>query len=141
MVVADSHGVGVLSGTSNHFRLVAEMPKGLRHSRLNDAAVDPRGRVWFTSMNVAARPGEGAIFRLAEDRIESAVENLSVPGGLAWSSDGGTIYVAEASRRVVYRADFDLDEGSIGDLVPFAKIPETDGTPDGIALDSEGSLG
>jgi sugar lactone lactonase YvrE/DNA-binding IclR family transcriptional regulator len=140
MVVADSNGVAVMDRPGAPHRQLAAMPDGLRGSRLNDAAIDPAGRVWFTSMNVAARPGEGGIFRVDGDHVVSVVENLSVPSGLAWSLDGREIYIAEASRRVAYRAPFDIETGRIGDLVRFIQIAEVEGTPDGLAVDMDGFI-
>lgn len=140
LVFADSLGIARLDVQTGSMESMARLPDGLRNSRFNSGAIDPGGRIWLSSLNVRATPGDGTVFRMSNGRIEPILEDLSVPGGIAWTADGRSIYVVETARRLILQAQFDPETGATGPFSVFASIGEGEGTPDGLAVDTEGAV-
>lgn len=107
--------------------------------RMNDAKCDSRGRMWAGSTALDFRPGAGALHRW-DGRGPSKVmaDSLTLPNGLGWSPDDRFMYLADSVEQVVFRADFDADDGVIGLLEPLFHIDA--GLPDGLCVDAEGCI-
>jgi sugar lactone lactonase YvrE len=110
--------------------------------RMNDAKCDPLGRLWAGSMGYDEAPFRGSLFRVDLDgTVERVRDHLQqVSNGMGWSPDGTAFYYSDSGHGLVYRADYDLDRGLIGRLVPFIKPPRGIGVPDGLTVDREGNL-
>lgn len=114
----------------------AMLPAGWR---MNDGKCDARGRLWAGSTEMGFATDAGRL-HVWDGRGPSrvALENLTLPNGLAWSPDNRTMYVVDSVVRHVLRAEFDVDAGELGEpevLIAF------DGTmPDGMCADVEGAL-
>lgn len=117
--------------------IVAPEPD-LPGNRLNDATVDPQGRLWFGSMDDGEEKATGAIYRLAADGSCVATTPLvSITNGPAVSPDGKTLYHVDTLGGVIYACDVD-DAGMLVNRREFACIPNSEGYPDGPTVDSEG---
>lgn len=110
--------------------------------RFNDGAVDSRGRFWAGTMNDKdhTRP-DGCLYRLDPDgSVHRMADGFQVYNGTAWSLDQRTMYCTDSGQRIIWAYDFDVETGAISNRRVFARIPESDGVPDGHTLDSEGYL-
>lgn len=119
--------------------IVAPEPD-LPGNRLNDATVDPKGRLWFGSMDDSEKDATGAIYRLAADG--SCVPSsplVSITNGPAVSPDGRTLYHVDTLGGVIYACDLD-DAGALTNRREFVRIPNGEGYPDGPTVDSEGCV-
>ena len=113
----------------------------------NDLTTDARGRVYVGSMAFVAlhediddpklRAGEfwvidtdGAVRRVAQD--------IRVSNGTAMSADGGTLYLSDSSRRVVFSFPADVETGNLGERSVLIETPA--GVPDGMAVAEDGSI-
>lgn len=107
--------------------------------RLNDAAVDHRGRVWVgsTSRDRTARSGALLVWDPVGG-MRLVCDGLGLPNGIGWSPDGRTLYLADSDRRALFRTDFDPRTAEIGALETVARW--TDGVPDGICVDAGGDI-
>jgi sugar lactone lactonase YvrE len=63
---------------------------------------------------------------------------LTLPNGIGWSPDGGTMYVVDSMAHVVYHARFDVDDGALGQLVPLFQVEN--GLPDGLCVADDGTI-
>jgi sugar lactone lactonase YvrE len=114
--------------------------------RTNDAKPDPGGRLWVERMPFDHAAGMGSLRRLGRDlRLEAIISDITIPNGLAWSPDGGTMYFAESMSRVVTAYDFDAATGTISGGRLLICIGAGVGlpagaVPDGLAVDTEGFL-
>jgi sugar lactone lactonase YvrE len=110
------------------------------HVRFNDAAVDRKGRFWAGTMNeVDPAAADGCLYRLDPDGACHRVETgFTISNGVGWSPDNGTMYFTDSSRRVILAYDYDLETGAITHRRPFVHVPEEQGVPDGLTVDSEG---
>lgn len=146
-------------------RLEREMPDGTvveivshwgehRLNSPNDVALAPDGSYWFTDPDYGiTQPREGHpgireygschVFRWSEvDGLTSVIDDMDRPNGIAFSPDGGTVYVTdtagqnEGPGRWIRTYDVSGSRASDGRL--FARIEI--GAPDGIAVDVEGRV-
>ena len=112
--------------------------------RFNDGRCDRQGRFWAGTMvqDMAAANPAGALYRYDADGVLSrpVVDRLIVQNGLAWSPDGGTMYLSDShpSRRLIWAFDYDIDTGVPRNRRVFADLHEHAGRPDGAAVDAEG---
>jgi sugar lactone lactonase YvrE len=109
-------------------------------NRLNDGKVSPEGRFWAGTMD--DRPEKeprGNLYRLDPDhRCTRVAGDLKVSNGLAWSPDGRTMYHSDSRGAAIYRYDYDLETGAIGERQLFVAMQAEWGRPDGAAVDAEG---
>lgn len=140
LVVADRHRLLRVHAEGEDVRALAAFPDSFRHLRLNDAAIDPRGDAWLSVIDLHARPGRAAVFRVAGGTVAPVLAPLDLPSGMAWSPDGSSVYVVESARREVLRATFDRRSGEVGPFAPLVRLDPSLGTPDGLAVDADGAL-
>jgi sugar lactone lactonase YvrE len=109
-------------------------------NRLNDATVDPHGRLWFGSMDDGEEAITGAIYRLGSNGTCVATSELfAITNGPAVSPDGKTLYHVDTIGSVIYACDID-DAGMLVNRREFVRIPYGEGFPDGPTVDSEGCV-
>jgi sugar lactone lactonase YvrE len=110
--------------------------------RLNDGAVDDHGRFWVGSLD-SAREQEphGSLFRYDPDgSVHTMDTGFTVSNGLGWSPDRRTFYFIDTFRRVILAYDYSGATGSVSNRRVFARSAESDGYPDGLAVDAEGHV-
>ena len=110
--------------------------------RLNDGAVDAHGRFWVGSMHSEKQDEpHGSLYRFdADGSVHKMDSGFTVSNGLGWSPDRRTFYFIDTFRRVIYAYDFSAAAGTIGNRRVFARTAESDGYPDGLAVDAEGHV-
>ena len=110
-------------------------------ARMNDGVVDPAGRFVAGSMGRNAPPGVGSLYqREVDGSVRTLFGGVTISNGLAWSTSGDHMYYVDSGLQRIDLMDYDLASGSVSGRRPFADVPETDGTPGGIAIDAEGCL-
>jgi len=106
--------------------------------RMNDAKCDSAGRLWAGSTHLEFEPGRGRLHRWDGSSPSSVLASgFTLPNGIGWSPDDRTMYLADSFAHVLLRADFDADDGVVGE---FSTLCEIDGLPDGLAVDADGCL-
>ena len=116
-------------------------PLGARPSiRLNDAAVDSKGRFWVGTVNDANQKGpDGELFRVQGDGSSQVMDkNITVGNGMGWSPDRKVMYFTDTFRYSVYAYDYDAEAGTIKNRRTFVETSPDGGLPDGLTVDSEG---
>lgn len=109
-------------------------------NRLNDATVDPQGRLWFGSMDDGETEPSGAIYRLdADGRCVVTTPRCAITNGPAVSPDGRTLYHVDTGGRQVHACDV-TEDGQLANRRLFVEIAEGEGYPDGPVVDSEGCV-
>lgn len=108
--------------------------------RLNDAAVDSRGRLWVGSTSRAGEAGAGALHLWTPGgAVETLIGGMTLPNGIGWSPDGTTAYVVESADHVILTAKIDESTGRVGTFTSFTKTAGS-GEPDGLAVAEDGSI-
>ena len=109
--------------------------------RLNDGKCDPAGRFWAGSMSEPARSHNAFLFKLEPDGcVKMVLEGISLSNGMAWSSDGGTMFHADSLEQTVTAYDFECAKGTLGKSRVLVRFPESMGCPDGLAIDRDNHL-
>ncbi|MBW3536952.1 MAG: SMP-30/gluconolactonase/LRE family protein [Actinobacteria bacterium] len=125
-------------GPGEHFAAVEAKD---RSTRMNDGKCDARGRFWAGTMAYDFAQGAGALYCLEADRtVRKALGDVTISNGLAWSSDASTMFYIDSAEATVDAFDFDIEAGTLAKRRSIVRVPEPDGIPDGMAIDSEGYL-
>ena len=108
--------------------------------RMNDGGAAPDGSFYCGSMGYDQRTGAGSLYRLAPDgSVSLAHSGVTISNGLEWSPDGALAYYNDTPTGRIGVFDWSPDTGLTG-LRAFAQIPEADGYPDGLTVDSTGGV-
>lgn len=109
--------------------------------RFNDGKCDPAGRFWAGTMTFSRTPGGANLWRLDTDlSVQRMLDGVTTSNGLVWSLDRDTMYYIDSGTPQVDAFDFDLDSGQISHRRTVVRVPESQGKPDGMAIDQEGKL-
>jgi sugar lactone lactonase YvrE len=113
----------------------------LESNRFNDGKVDPRGRLWAGTMDIACKAPTGSLYRFDTQRNCVRWESgYAVSNGPVWSLDGATMYHNDTVNGGVYAYDFDAETGEASNRRLFLQIDPVNGYPDGMTVDAQGGL-
>lgn len=125
---------------SGAFELIAKVETDKPGNRLNDGVVDPKGRLWFGTMDNAEKTKSGAFYCFADGKVApTGIDGITITNGPAVSPDGRQLYLVDTLKGAIDVADIG-DDGSLSDRRPFVRIDPKDGHPDGPTVDSNGYL-
>ncbi len=123
------------------FKTIGEVEKELTGNRFNDGKCDPAGRFWAGTMPQAEDKPSGSLYCLNNDRsIEKKLDNISISNGIVWTSDQQTMYYIDTPTKQVWGFDYDNRNGNISNKRVVIDVPEQEGFPDGMTIDSEDNL-
>jgi D-xylonolactonase len=108
-------------------------------NRLNDGAVDQKGRLWFGSMDDGETEPSGALYRFHRGTLSLMDSGYVITNGPAVSPDGRVLYHTDTLARRIYAFDLDKD-GGLANKRLFVEIEDGAGYPDGPVVDQEGSV-
>ena len=143
-VVAADDGSLLVAGQE---RLVVVEPDGTRKpgrriiaagaaARTNDGATDPAGRFLVGTLSLGREANRECLYRVESDSSLFAIDtDLSLSNGLAWSSDGRTLYNVDTLAGIVWKRDY---SSPLGPRERFLSIDG--GHPDGMCIDAAGNL-
>ncbi|KAI9733076.1 MAG: hypothetical protein M1834_003622 [Cirrosporium novae-zelandiae] len=154
IIVGAKYGFALLDKKTGKLEYVAKLwndtdPEGTAEKmRLNDGAVDTRGRYWAGAMldpESGYRPNQpvGILFRLDADlTLHRMLTGLTIPNGMGWNALDTTFYITDSPTRTIWAFDYQSAPGTISNRRPFFTLPNTPdyegGVPDGFAMDSLG---
>jgi sugar lactone lactonase YvrE len=121
------------------FTFMRAVEPGLPGNRLNDGAVDPRGRLWFGSMDDGEMETTGKLYRLDRSGLAAVDSGYVITNGPAFSPDGDILYHTDTLEKTIYAFDTSADGALLNKRV-FARIEEGAGYPDGPTVDAEGCV-
>lgn len=110
-------------------------------NRLNDGKPDPRGRLWFGTMDKTGGGAPvGALYRLGFDGIlHTERQQIRIPNAIAYTPDGSAMLFSDSRTATVEIADYDVETGERGDSRPFVQYVNGE-HPDGVCVDAEGGV-
>jgi sugar lactone lactonase YvrE len=104
------------------------------NARLNDAAVDPQGRLVVGTLSLVGPVGEEVLLRISADgSVETLRTGIGLSNGIAFSPDGTLIYHVDTTAHTISARALDGDE-------PWRTVVTLEGAPDGLTVDSGGDL-
>lgn len=138
--------VGLQSGphrftpTTGAFERIARVDAHLPANRLNDAVIDPRGRIFFGTMDNDEASASGHVYLLDEGRVhETAVPPTVITNGPAIAPAGDRLFHVDTLARTIVIHAISAN-GALGAADPFLAFSEEQGYPDGAICDAEGGL-
>lgn len=143
-VVATENGFAIWDGASVSLDVIANPKRDEAGVRFNDGGVGPGGEYWAGTMyegpEVADTP-DGRLYRLdAERRVTEMERGLTISNGIGWSPDRHTMYVTDTLPGIIYAYDYDAEAGEIENRRVLIQVPEGEGFPDGLTVDSQGCI-
>lgn len=128
------------------FETIGKVDIDLPDNRLNDAATDPQGRVWFGTMDNLEASTTGRVYVLDAGSVhESGIAPVTITNGPAISPCGTMLYHVDTLAQQVHRMSLGED-GSLGvpelflDFTGNAPSGNAWGHPDGATSDAEGGI-
>jgi xylono-1,5-lactonase len=120
------------------FAMLAPVEADRPSNRINDGFVDPRGRLWFGTMDDGEAAAAGSLYSWTGHGEPQVRDNgYWITNGPAASPDGTILYHTDSHEKTIYA--FDLSpEGTIGGKRVFARTEH--GHPDGMAVDAAGAV-
>lgn len=112
--------------------------------RFNEAACDSRGRFWVGTMtdplDGAKADIKGLLYSFtAEDGLAAHADFAFITNGMAWNADESIFYVSHSTERIIYEFSYDIETGSLARKSEFARLTDSNGIPDGAAMDAAGN--
>lgn len=141
VVVAIRDGFGFFDESTQSLQLVENSPeKDISETRMNDGAVDPKGRFFAGTMTYDGGIDIGKLYRLNQDHSWDKLEdNIYITNGMGWSPDGQTFYMIDTFRNVLYAYDYEVNSGNISNRRNHIQWSKEE-FPDGMTIDSEGGF-
>lgn len=140
MIAGVKSGLHRFDPASGQFSLLHNPEPGLPGNRLNDAATDRSGRLWFGSMDDSETRMTGRLYRCeAGECRDSGLPPVTITNGPAVTADGQTLYHTDTLGKTIWKAPIHAD-GSLGEPVRHILIEDGAGYPDGSVIDAEGCL-
>jgi sugar lactone lactonase YvrE len=108
-------------------------------ARFNDVIADPEGRVYAGTIG---RTNEsGGVYRVERDgSVECLWRGTGCANGMGFTSDSTQFYWTCSTTRSIFQFDYDRATGHMGGRRLFDHVPEPNGTPDGLTLDTDDAL-
>ena len=108
--------------------------------RTNDGKLDPAGRLVVGTLQDDAADGRGSLFSWDGDSLSVLIKSVSISNGLAWDAAGTTMYYIDTPTLEIVAYCYDLATGKISGRRVHVSIDPSNGSPDGMTIDSEGAL-
>jgi len=134
-------GLYLFDPASQAFTFYAEVPGEPDTNRLNDACVDPQGRVWFGSMDDAEQEASGRFYVFDRGTIRATgPSGIAITNGPAIAGDGSRIYFTDTAAQKIFVADMVRGEPGETRLFVDTSALFPDAYPDGPIVDAEGCV-
>lgn len=141
LVCAVREGIAFVGRDGLGFEIVVPIEADRAGNRMNDGKCDPAGRLWAGTMATDLSPSQGALYRVGPDLSAVPVlKDISISNGLDWSPDERTFYFTDSTTKQIDAYDYDAGTGSISHARMLVDLPHPVATPDGMAVDAEGTI-
>ena len=135
-LVALTRELAIVDADGGIERSAALTPEG---TRFNDGKIDPAGRLVVGTLALNEEGWDHLLLRLEHDgTVTTLDDDLGLSNGLGWSPDGTTFYSTDTPRRTLFRRDYDVATGAVGQREVFIDL--VDAYPDGMTVDADGNL-
>lgn len=140
MVAGLRTGLHRFDPASGRFVLLHNPEPGSPGNRLNDAATDSEGRLWFGSMDDGEADRSGRLYRCDGGACrDTGLPPVAITNGPAVSTDARTLYHTDTLGKTIWRVAVGAS-GELGTPERHIVIEDEAGYPDGSVIDAEGCL-
>ena len=125
------------------FERLASVDHAMPGMRFNDGRCDRQGRFLAGTMlmNMAAGARVGCVYSFQNDSgLMKLLDGFITPNGMAFSPDGGTLYLSDShpSVQAIWAFDYDTETAIPSNRRLFVDMNPLPGRPDGAAIDADG---
>ncbi|WP_440874154.1 SMP-30/gluconolactonase/LRE family protein [Thalassotalea sp. PLHSN55] len=139
-IVTLREGFALLELSSGLLTPIASPESDIINNRYNDAKIDVFGELWAGTMDDNEQLKSGALYKLdAQLQWQIIDTGYCITNGPAFTKNNAVLYHTDTLKRVIYKIFLDQHRQITSKQV-FINIPEQDGYPDGMNVDSEGNL-
>lgn len=139
LILVTEAGIATLDVASGATELVVPMALGPGF-RSNDGKIDPKGRIWWSSMDDEGGKRTGVLFRTDPDlSTHQVLDDIHIANTVCVTADGETLYLADSARQLIWTFAIS-DQGQLSNRRAFLDMTGEPGAPDGSAIDAEGFL-
>ena len=132
-------GLETLDFESGLLSPICEPEANLPENRFNDGKCDRQGRLWAGTMRLDGGAPTGSLYSFgAAGRWQRRDSGFLVSNGLDWSPDDRYMYFCDSGAAAIYRYEFDLASGELGERTTWVEIEK--GRPDGMTVDAQGHV-
>lgn len=129
-----------LNLTTGEEDILTRISSSTNLSRYTDGRCDPRGALWAGTSDQDGAP-TGTLFRVDPyQSVTAMLQNVSTPGGMAWSKDKQTFYFIDSQNSRVNSYFYDTNTGGIVYQGEVFSVPKSDGVMSGMTIDTSDSL-
>lgn len=140
LIVGLRSGPHRFSPKTGAFDRVASVDADLPASRLNDAAIDARGRIFFGTMDNDEASPSGRVYLLDAGGVHATVVSPTIiTNGPAITPGGDRLYHVDTLARTIVAHPIGAD-GLLQPAEPFLTFTGDEGYPDGAICDAEGGI-
>jgi sugar lactone lactonase YvrE len=140
LLVLAGKALWTLDAGSTTPRRLAEVEQDMPDNLVNDGKCDPAGRFWFGTMHAAESEATGALYRFDGAEVVKVDQGFICANGMGWSPDGNTFYLVDMMPGNVLAYDYNPATGTVRNRRTLFSIPDSEGMPDGLCVDSEGGI-
>ena len=125
---------------STNQTLLSSLTDEPANNRFNDGKCDPRGRFLAGTMDMGEADPNGSLYSFDGKSVTKLFGNVTISNGLTWSPDHTTLYYIDTPTHEVRAFDYDVENGTVGNMRVVVQVSETFGSPDGMTSDTQGNL-
>tara|TARA_Y100000389_G_scaffold97509_1_gene94235 strand:- start:263 stop:1174 length:912 start_codon:yes stop_codon:yes gene_type:complete len=114
--------------------------RDIKLNRINDGKTDPKGNLWFGTMdNLERKIESGSLYKLDKDlNLIKVDKNYRITNGPAFINEYN-FYHTDSSKKIIYKIKINKKNKIISKKI-FKKFLTKDGSPDGMTLDRDKNL-
>ncbi|MEI4505247.1 SMP-30/gluconolactonase/LRE family protein [Sphingopyxis sp. CCNWLW253] len=140
MIAGVKTGLHRFDPASGRFALLHDPEPGFPGNRLNDAATDSEGRLWFGSMDDSEADKSGRLYLCRGGACrDTGLPPVAITNGPAISADARSLYHTDTLGKTIWRVAIGAN-GDLGAPEQHIVIEDGAGHPDGSVIDAEGCL-
>ncbi len=110
------------------------------NNRFNDGKCSPDGHLFAGTISLVKETGDAALYRLSKGDLEISVAhpNVTNSNGIIWNLAGDKCYYIDTPTQKILV--FDYKDGELSNPSTLTDTTATEGSPDGMTIDSDGNL-
>ncbi len=140
-IAALEDGIGLVHRSSAAVEILASPEGPELGNRFNDGKCDPAGRFIAGTLSMEGRKKAASLYSFESSGAwQALLTEVTLSNGLAWTSDGTTLYHIDTLACLISSYPYDLATGRIGAGKVVVEVPRELGFPDGMEIDAEGNL-
>ena len=140
-VIALEDGIYMLNTQTGAIEPLSDIEKEKPENRFNDGKCDPLGNLWVGSMHYPQSEPKASLYRVSKDgSAKRMLDSVTISNGIVWTKDAKTMYYIDTPTGQIKAFDFDPVTAEISNERVAVEISGDDGSPDGMAIDSNDQL-